>query len=118
MTTREQLDILRHAIGQEPDGTVREKRNQYVIGRESSDHTNCMELVRCGMMRRVPYNSCLSGGGDLFMVTETGREEVARHVEPAPKLTPSQRRYRAFLAADSGLSFGDWLRAARPYGQS
>jgi hypothetical protein len=28
-----------------------------------------------------------------------------------PKLTRGQRRYRAFLRADYGLSFIDWLKA-------
>ena len=50
-----------------------------------------------------PYYNC--------SVTEAGIEAV-RHESPTPpKLTRSQRRYREFLDADSGMSFMEWVKA-------
>lgn len=47
----------------------------------------------------------------LCMVhVEAGRQYVKEQSPAPPRLTRSQRRYRAYLAADSGLSFGEWLR--------
>ena len=112
MITREQLDILRHAIGQNTDGTSRGPRNSFSTDPGSRDHTRCMELVEAGMMRRDAdfSGSPIIGGADFFTVTRAGRDEVTKHVEPAQKLTRSQRRYRQFLNVDGSETFGEWLR--------
>jgi hypothetical protein len=51
----------------------------------------------------------LYGGGHCFTVTEAGRSHVRQHSPAPPKFTPSQRRYRDYLEADSGLTFREWL---------
>jgi hypothetical protein len=44
-------------------------------------------------------------------MTERQLEIVREESKPEPKLTRSQQRYRAFLDADSGETFIDWLRS-------
>ena len=45
-----------------------------------------------------------------LQVTDAGKEAVKRESPKPPKLTRSQKRYRAFLKADTGESFGQWLK--------
>jgi hypothetical protein len=49
-----------------------------------------------------PYFNC--------SVTEDGKRAMLAASPNPPKLTRSQRRYREFLDADSGLSFLEWLK--------
>ena len=44
-------------------------------------------------------------------VTQAGMKAMREESKPEPKLTRSQKRYRAFLDADSGETFIDWLRS-------
>ncbi|KIJ00446.1 hypothetical protein ST27_10110 [Xanthomonas phaseoli pv. phaseoli] len=106
--TPEELDVLRHSLGTGENGRNPSYRNHFVTGEGSTDHPTCMQLVDLGLMQRRSGNA-LSGGDDVFTVTATGRAAESAQVEPAPKLSAGQRRYRAFLAADSGLTFGQWL---------
>jgi hypothetical protein len=117
---RQQLQILQHAIGRDEYGRPRsasnpEFRNHFVTGEGSRDHPYCMELVEAGLMTRR-QGSAISGGDDIFHVTEAGRAAVAEHSPKPPKLTRSQRRYEAFLDADCGLTFGEWLRTSTARG--
>jgi hypothetical protein len=102
----EQLQILRHALGTDDDGCGRSYRNHFVAGEGSTDFALCMALVESGHMARLSGNA-LTGGDDLFMVTDAGR--AAAKGSPAV-LTRAQRRYRAFLDADTGSTFREWLR--------
>ncbi len=109
-----ELLILRHALGMGDDGRKPAYRNHFVTGEGSKDYAKCLALVDAGHMRRFPPGQ-LTGGDELFQVTEAGRIAAK---PPAPeKTTRSKRRYAAFLDADSGLSFGDWVRRrSYPYG--
>lgn len=75
VVTKRQLLILRHAIGLNDDGRpgkAGEYRNHFVTGEGSDDYDDCKALVASGhMIRRA--GSPLTGGDDLFMVTDTGR---------------------------------------------
>lgn len=105
-----QLEILQHALGLDPHGRRSEAaRNYFVTGSGGVDHLHCLALVGLGyMIRRT--GSALTGGDDIFCVTAEGREATkAATPKPAP-LSRSQRRYLAFLTADSGLTFGEWLK--------
>ncbi|MDC9651478.1 hypothetical protein [Xanthomonas perforans] len=102
--------MLRHSLGTGEYGRERSYRNHFVTGAGSTDHPTCMQLVELGLMQRHSGNA-LSGGDDIFTVTAAGRAAEAAQVEPTPKLTPGQRRYRAFLDADSGIDFGQWLKS-------
>ena len=105
------MRILRHALGIGDDGCGASYRNHFVTGPGSKDYASCCALVDQGLMVRRD-GSPLTGGDDLFIVTDRGR--IAAKGSPQP-LTRAQRRYRAFLDADSSMRFGDWLRAnSRP----
>ncbi len=105
--TSEQMHILRHSLGIRDDWSGNEYRNYYAT------EQNCPELealVMTGDMRR---GNIIPGGLQCYHVTEIGRAKVLsarRDVdEEMSKLSKSQRKYRAFLRADSGLSFIEWL---------
>lgn len=107
----ELLHILRHALGVGDDGRRAAYRNHFVTGQGSTDYPLCKELVARGLMTQRSGNE-LTGGCDLFVVTEAGRS--AARPAPAPKLTRSQQRYRAWLDSDSSLRFGEWIRMRAP----
>lgn len=67
---KHQLHILRHALGLNQTGN--EYRNHFVTGPGSKDYNHCMALVKNGHMTRRS-GSCLTGGNDLFLVTDPGR---------------------------------------------
>jgi len=107
----EPLHILQHSIGADQHGRIVRGggRNHFVTGEGSDDYPHCMALVAAGLMTRRA-GSAISGGDDIFHVTEAGRAYVAEHSPKPPKLTRSRQRYEAFLDADSGLTFGEWLK--------
>jgi hypothetical protein len=104
------LHILQHALGLDGHGRGNSYRNYFVTGAGSTDFPHCTALVEAGLMRRTVGNS-ITGGDDVFRVTDAGCAYVAEHSPPPPKLTRSARRYQQFLDADSGLSFTEWLGA-------
>lgn len=102
-----QLEILQHALGLDRFGQGQIHRSHFCAGLD--DEPDCRALVEMGYMRvfapnasPLPYYNCA--------VTEAGRAAVRSESPKPPKLTRGQRRYRDFLRADSGLSFGEWLR--------
>lgn len=106
---RRHLEILQHALGVDQYGRGEIYRNRFCAG--SDDELACRELVDLGLMSvfapnrsPLPYYNCL--------VTEAGIEAVRAQSPPPPRITRGQRRYREFLAADSGLTFIEWLRCA------
>lgn len=107
--TPAQLHILQHSLGLDQYGQGDAYRNHYVAGPDCDGYEECRALVDVGMMeeRRA---SDLTGGMPCFIVTTEGIDYVRRKSERAPKLSRGQRRYREWLRADSGLSFGEWLR--------
>jgi hypothetical protein len=106
--TTEQLHICQHALGLDNYGQGSGYRNHYVAG--TDDAARCRELVALGHMREYPASE-LSGGDPVFTVTEVGRSAVRAEIPRPPKLTRSQIRYQQFLAEDSGMTFGEWLKA-------
>ncbi|MBB5885423.1 hypothetical protein DYQ93_11655 [Xanthomonas sp. LMG 8992] len=110
------LHILRHALGTGEDGRAPCYRNHFVTGEGSSDHPLCMQLATMGLMVRR-NGSPLTGGADLFTVTQEGRAAARPEPGSERKLTRAQRRYREFLNADSGVTFGEWIRQRNPIGQ-
>lgn len=104
------LHILQHSLGVDQYGRGDMYRRHYVVGPGCDGYEACKALVDDGLMTERPA-SALSGGSSVFLVTEAGKRYVIEHSPPPPKLTRSQKRYRAWLQADCGISFGDWLRA-------
>lgn len=68
--TEEQRDIIRHALGR--TRADREYRNHFVTGPGSTDYPHCEALVAAGMMTKRAGN-VLSGGDDIYSVTDAGR---------------------------------------------
>jgi hypothetical protein len=113
MIAEQHLHILQHSIGADHYGRIVRGggRNHFVTGEGSTDHQYCMALVAAGLMTRRA-GSAISGGADIFHVTDAGREYVRTQSAQAPKLTRSQRRYAHYLkVADCYESFADFLRA-------
>ena len=103
--TKEQLQILQHALGVDQYGRGQQYRNHFCAG--GRDEPICRELVAMGYMdtferKYLPYYNCT--------VTDAGKKAMAAESPTAPALTRSQRRYRQFLKADTGRSFGEWLK--------
>jgi hypothetical protein len=103
--TSEQLQILQHALGVDEYGQGSMYRNHFCAG--GKDEEICRELVEMGYMTRftrsyLPYYNCT--------VTNEGKAAMRRESPKPPKLTRSQKRYRDFLNADTGFSFGEYLR--------
>lgn len=107
-----ELQILRHAFGVGDGGLEHRYRNHFVTGEGGADHQHCMVLVARGYMVHRAGNP-ITGGDDLFMVTDAGREAVQEYSPPPPKLTRSQLRYQQFLRYDGGVTFGEYLRGWR-----
>lgn len=103
------LHILQHSLGLDQYGGGEPYRNHFVTGPGSKDHPACMDLVGLGFMTRRDGNP-LSGGDDIFRVTDAGKVAVTKHSPTPPKLTAGQRRYQAYLDADSSYTFGEWLK--------
>lgn len=104
------LHIIQHSLGVDQFGQGEQYRNHFVTGEGSVDHPLCMEAVALGLMeiRRAKYE--LYGGMDVFAVTAEGKQWMADNSPAPPKLTRSQKRYRAYLDSDSSLTFGEWMR--------
>lgn len=105
--TTEQLHILQHSLGVDQYGQGNPYRNHYVGG-----EMDCRPLVALGYMAEYPASE-LTGGHPLFRVTPAGKRAMSAESPAPPKLTRSQRQYREFLDADSGLSFMEWLCSRR-----
>lgn len=103
--TPEQLGVLQHALGLDKYGRGEMHRNHFCAG--GDDERVCMELVEMGYMQVFhPIASPLP----YYSVTEAGKGAVLRESPKPPKLTRSQKRYREFLKADTGHSFGEWIK--------
>lgn len=104
-----QLHVLQHSLGVDKYGQGNQYRNHFVTGMGSDDWPICIGLCALGLMQDHGVNA-LAGGDHCFTVTERGKLEMAKQSENPPKLTRSQKRYRKFLEADSGMKFGEWLK--------
>lgn len=103
------LHILQHSLGVDEFGRGEQYRNHFVTGEGSLDHPTCLLAVALGLMTMRAGNN-LSGDMDVFHVTEAGKRCMAENSPPPPKITRSQRRYRAYLDADwFNGSFREWI---------
>lgn len=116
--TPNQLHIVQHALGcdlfgrttykgrDEGDGCFEFHRNRYVA---DSDADLCALLAQ-GLLQDHGAVACY-GGMHCYTVTREGVAAMRRESPAPPRVSRAARRYEAFLAADSGLSFRDWLKA-------
>lgn len=92
-----QLTILRHALGlYTARGTP--YRNHFVTGPGRDDYADCMALVEAGLMERFPGNN-LTGGDDVFTVTETGMQFARAPEKEWQRLEAVKRRLAEAQAA-------------------
>jgi hypothetical protein len=122
--TSEQLHILQHSLGcdghgrteyrggDEGDGCFNYHRNRFMTDAGRGDGVTCDELVKLGLMKDHGPQK-MAGGMHCYSVTVEGVCAMKEQSPPPPKLTPGQQRYRAFLRADLGCSFGEFLRLKR-----
>jgi hypothetical protein len=101
------LSILQHSLGVDQFGRGRQYRDHFVAGPGHEDYETCVGATAKGLMRHFEQPNVV--GGHIFIVTDAGRAHVAENSPPPPKLSRSQQRYRDYLNADCGLSFGEWL---------
>lgn len=109
----QQLAILQHSLGLDQYGRGRQFRNHFVTEEGCSDHAHCVANVHAGLMTRRP-GTVISGGGDIFQVTQAGVDHVALN-SPKPPIQPassrSQMRYQRFREyGESFDSFIDYCR--------
>lgn len=105
------LHILQHSLGADQHGHGSMYRNHFVTGEGSTDWPTCMEAVDRGLMIRRAGNE-LSGGDDIFIVTDAGKQFVRDKSPIPPATTRSARRYAAWLRAEwFAGSFGEWLKS-------
>ena len=108
MLTSEQLQILQHSLGLDEYGQGEMYRNHFCAG--GGDEDVCRELVAMGYMKTftrsyLPYYNCtVTGEGKKAVLSESPKPPKP------PKLSRAQKRYREFLKADTGFSFGEWLK--------
>lgn len=110
-STARDLEILQHSLGLDQYGRGREYRNHFVTGPGCDNFATCRSLTERELMHDHGASAMLVGGSHCFTVTDAGRRFVREHSPSPPKLTRSQRRYQDYLDADSGMDFGEWLRA-------
>lgn len=104
MLTKEQLHILQHSLGVDEFGRGTMYRNRYVC-----DSNPEMEaLVSLGFMVDRGAQP-IAGGMHCYQVTAAGKVVMREQSPRPPKLTRSQLRYRAFLNADIGCTFIEYL---------
>lgn len=108
------LSILRHSLGYDSNGNGRRYRNHFCTGPGSTDYPLCEELVEAGLMTKQKSLGALSGGDDTYHVTRNGIDAVEAARPPIPKTTKAQRRYKAFLHLDCGLTFIEFLKHYGP----
>ena len=111
----EALHIIQHSLGcdangettyrgrDEGDGCFEFYRNRYV----SDPEPLLVAMVADGLLEDRGAVK-MYGGMHYYRVTQRGVAEMKLRRK---KLTPAQRRYREFLNADCGMSFGNWLKA-------
>jgi hypothetical protein len=110
--TRNLLHILQHSLGLDGfgQGTLPPYRRHFVAGGKDVDA--CRELVSLGYMTERDASE-VSGGDPVFIVTKAGEAAVQRESPKPPRLTRGQERYRQWLDAATGVSFGEWLAEAK-----
>ena len=104
-----QLEIVQHSLGCDKYGQGTRYRNRFVTGPPGDDFDDCKALCEMGLMKDFGPREML-GGMHYFQVTEAGIQEMEQQSPKPPKISRGRRRYLDFLHADSGMSFGEWLK--------
>lgn len=104
-----QLHILQHSLGVDGHGLGRQFRNHFCTGPGTTDYPDCMALTELGLMERHPPTG-LTGGDDLFVVTEEGKRAMSAQSPAPPKKSRSAQRFERYRkCADCFTSFRAFL---------
>ena len=110
------LHILQHALGRDQFGRSRngrpDYRNHFCTGPGTDNFPLCREAVALGLMLERPPSQ-ISGGDNVFTVTDAGREYIRSNSPREPRVSRGRARYLRYLrVADVvDVSFGEWLKA-------
>lgn len=101
--------ILFHSLGLDENGHGNMYRNYHCVSVEfeTKELFSIREMERDGLMREG--NRINDGRDQYFIVTDKGKNLARGLITPLPKLSRSQKRYRAFLDADSGATFKEYI---------
>ena len=114
--TENKLSIIQHALGcdkygqteyrgrDEGDGCFSYYRNRYVT---DPGVPEIEALIKDGLMEDLGPVKMYSGM-HFYRVTKAGVEAMKAQ---SPKLSRAERRYRDYLRADTGQSFGQWIKS-------
>lgn len=100
------LQILQHSLGVDQFGQGPQFRNHFITDNDAE----MAELVALGYVHNCGSNTA-TGGMNCYRVTPEGKTAMREHSPKPPKLSRSQKRYRAFLNADSGMTFFEYMKA-------
>lgn len=105
----EQLHILQHSLGVDKYGQGRPYRDHYCVGLDNAGTlADLRYLVSQGWMREG--RTINEGRDQYFHVTQLGLSAMKGHSPKPPKVSRGRQRYLEFLNADSGMSFGEFLK--------
>lgn len=108
--TPEQLHILQHSLGVDQYGQGKTYRNHYCVGLDEGNATlaDIRALVALGWM--VEGHKINEDRDQYFHVTQFGQFAMKTHSPKPPKVSRGRQRYLEFLNADSGMTFGEFLK--------
>lgn len=110
-----QLNVLWHTLGLDKENPEQKpSRNLFVAGQGHPEQPVVDELVALGWMVKVRTPAFLDPEDQVFIATENGRDVAICELPPVPK---QEGNYRAFLNADCGNSFADFLGIRLPQEQ-
>lgn len=107
--TKAALELMRYALGLNYKPIS--YRNHFVTSKQTTDYQIIELLLEAGYMSEGRKLGFLPEDDSYYYVTDAGKKFVNEHTPTPERLTRSQRRYRAYLSADSGMKFGDWLKS-------
>ena len=70
--TKNQIEILLHSLGLN-ERNKKSYRNQYVLSKDSEGYSDCLELCEMDYMKNHGSLGEISGGMEVFTVTEKGK---------------------------------------------
>lgn len=115
--TPDQLHILQHSLGCDSHGqtTYRGTDEGDECGRYSRNRYVSDPTIDLALLCKIGYLSdrgAIQVYGDMhfYVVTPEGINAMREQSPPPPKPTRAQKRYRDYLRADCGESFGEWLK--------
>lgn len=116
------LHVLQHALGRDQYGQrkkhlTEDYRNHFCAGPGHDMFAFCRQAVADGLMVEHPPRT-ISGGNNIFVVTEKGKLYIAEHSPKPPKKTRGQRRYERFRDIKDvvpDLTFREFLKREKEF---